>query len=232
MIVLEPYLLFTLLLLTHAQAIPQHQQHIIASSATDPANKIRDELKEAEIIPTVVDDFTPSLLLSVSWPDTDQKAKLGNTLNPEDLKDTPSISLDLIAPSAQLDITSETNIVIVATDPDAPSRDDPKWSEFCHWIAVTRSPPAFSSGNNTALHLDGDKLRDVIGYKPPGPPEKTGKHRYVFLVLVPVNGTTEELQLSKPGERKHWGFGEAVNGVRKWGGENGLVVVGKFCDPG
>lgn len=21
------------------------------------------------------------------------------------------------------------------TDPDAPSRKDPKWSEFCHWIA-------------------------------------------------------------------------------------------------
>ncbi|KAK4458703.1 phosphatidylethanolamine-binding protein [Cladorrhinum samala] len=221
MVVLKPSLVLPLLLLTHAQAIPQHQ-HIMDSSATDPANKVRDELKEAEIIPTVVDDFTPSLLLSVSWPDTDQKAKLGNTLKPEDLKDTPSISLKPIASSDQLNISSETSIVVVATDPDAPSRDDPKWSEFCHWIAVTRS----STPDAMVLSLDRDKLRDVISYKPPGPPEKTGKHRYVFLALVPANGTTEELHLAKPGERKHWGFGEAVNGVRKWAGENGLIVVG------
>lgn len=25
------------------------------------------------------------------------------------------------------------------TDPDAPKREDPKWSEFCHWIA--KVPP-------------------------------------------------------------------------------------------
>lgn len=66
-------------------------------------------------------------------------------------------------------------------------------------------------------------------YKAPGPPEKTGKHRYVFLVFVPANGTTEPLDLTKPKDRQHWGYefeGERV-GVQKWALENGLAPIGE-----
>ncbi|KAK4164328.1 phosphatidylethanolamine-binding protein [Cladorrhinum sp. PSN259] len=212
-------ILFLPLLLVNAQAAPSTrlQQHIMSSTTTSdgPAKQVRDELKKSEVIPTVVDDFIPSLLLSVSWPNTNQEASLGNTLKPDDLQDAPSVSVKPIAPLNSSG-EGETNLVIVTTDPDAPSRDDPKWSEFCHWIGVTSS-----SSEGKALKLD-----DVMPYKPPGPPEKTGKHRYVFLALVPANGTTEELSLSKPSERKHWGYGDdGVKGVREWAGENGLVVV-------
>lgn len=72
-------------------------------------------------------------------------------------------------------------------------------------------------------------LHDVMEYKPPGPPEKTGKHRYVFLAFVAANGTEEVLHPSKPGARKHWGYdGDEVRGVRQWAGENGLVPVGEL----
>lgn len=64
----------------------------------------------------------------------------------------------------------------------------------------------------------------MIGYKPPGPPPKTGKHRYVFLVFAPKNGTTEQLKLSKPKDRQHWGY-EKEGGVRDWAESNGLVPV-------
>lgn len=70
------------------------------------------------------------------------------------------------------------------------------------------------------------KLKDVIDYKPPGPPPKTGKHRYVFLAFAPVNGTTKKLQLSKPDDRQHWGTGKERHGVRDWAEDNGLVAVG------
>lgn len=60
----------------------------------------------------------------------------------------------------------------------------------------------------------------------PGPPPKTGKHRYVFLVLAPANSTTEELHLSKPKDRQHWGYDWERMGVRQWMMENGLVAVG------
>lgn len=66
----------------------------------------------------------------------------------------------------------------------------------------------------------------VVDYKPPGPPEETGKHRYVFLVFAPRNSTSAPLNLSAPKERKHWGTGEEGGGVRDWAKENGLVPVG------
>lgn len=72
----------------------------------------------------------------------------------------------------------------------------------------------------------GRKLQGIVGYKPPGPPPKTGKHRYVFLALAPLNGTTEKLHLTSPANRKHWGYAEPGMGVREWMSENGLGVVG------
>jgi len=67
---------------------------------------------------------------------------------------------------------------------------------------------------------------DLVAYKPPGPPPRTGKHRYIFLALAPLNGTTERLYLSAPSDRQHWGYGQAGAGVREWMGEQGLGVVG------
>jgi phosphatidylethanolamine-binding protein (PEBP) family uncharacterized protein len=125
--------------------------------------------------------------------------------------------------------------VVTLTDPDAPSRDNPKWSEMCHWIAsnVTISPNTFNILPLPEFGLTEEKkeestdagLDDVVEYKPPGPPPKTGKHRYVFLVFAPKNGTTDALHLSKPSDRKHWGTGEKGGGVREWAEGNGLVPV-------
>jgi phosphatidylethanolamine-binding protein (PEBP) family uncharacterized protein len=128
--------------------------------------------------------------------------------------------------------------VITLTDPDAPSRDNPEWSEMCHWIAsnltITQQTfsippvPFFSfRKSDEDENVDEKKLEEVMEYKPPGPPPKTGKHRYVFLVFAPGNGTTEELYPSKPKDRQHWGTGEERSGVREWATENGLVPVGK-----
>lgn len=122
--------------------------------------------------------------------------------------------------------------VITLTDPDAPARDNPKWSEMCHWIAANLT---LSSNTLTILSLpehgltSAEKISDpddVIEYKPPGPPPKTGKHRYVFLVFAPKNGTTEPLRLKRPKERQHWGTGREGGGVRDWAEANGLVSVG------
>ena len=65
----------------------------------------------------------------------------------------------------------------------------------------------------------------MVEYKPPGPPPKTGKHRYVFLVFAPRNGTTEALHLSVPKDRQHWGMGKKGGGVRDWAEANELVPV-------
>lgn len=104
---------------------------------------------------------------------------------------------------------------------------------MCHWIAtnVSITPRTFSilplpEFGLTELDVDEQSAPDdVVDYKPPGPPPKTGKHRYVFLVFAPKNGTTEPLHLSKPEDRQHWGTGEEGGGVRDWAAKNDLVPV-------
>jgi len=177
---------------------------------------------------TVIDDFLPSLTLSVSWPKTE--ADLGNTITPKHLQNEPTITLHEETDPEGFSVSNMT-YVITLTDPDAPSRDDPKWSEMCHWIAANVSlsqktvsilPIPFLGTKDYETKSESD---EVVAYKPPGPPPKTGKHRYVFLVFAPENGTTEPLELSKPKDRQHWGTGEERGGVRDWAGENGLVPV-------
>lgn len=71
------------------------------------------------------------------------------------------------------------------TDPDAPSRKDPKFREWHHWL-VTNIP-----GKDLSK---GDVLSDYIGS---GPPPDTGLHRYVFLVYKqPSKITFDEKRLT------------------------------------
>lgn len=167
----------------------------------------------------------------MSW--KKKEAELGNTIKPSGLQDQPTIKLyDETSPSGCA--TKNMTYVITLTDPDAPSRDNPEWSEMCHWIAANVSLsqksysilpiPFFGTAEKEETVMD---LDDVMEYKPPGPPPKTGKHRYVFLVFAPTNGTTLPLNLSKPKDRQHWGTGEERGGVRDWAKENELVPVGK-----
>jgi phosphatidylethanolamine-binding protein (PEBP) family uncharacterized protein len=171
----------------------------------------------------------------VSW--NKKKADLGNTLKPKKVQDQPSISL-YGETNGDHCATSNITYVVTLTDPDAPSRDDPKWSEMCHWIVANvslsqktfsiLSIPLFGVEEKTKKEgLKSDEYDEVMEWKPPGPPPMTGKHRYVFLVWRPRNGTTLPLNLSKPKERKHWGYGKEGGGVAQWAKENGLVPVGK-----
>ncbi|KAG8166312.1 hypothetical protein KVR01_002001 [Diaporthe batatas] len=212
--------------------LADNAQHVLSdpeiNSATD-ASTVIDELKKAEIIPTVIDGFLPSLLVGVDWPSS-KHADLGNTVKPKKLQDEPTITLT--RPGSETgSCRSIANVTytVTMTDPDAPSRDDPKWSEMCHWIAtglaVSDGDQDSSCSSSLTLSLAG--LEEVMPYKPPGPPEKTGRHRYVLIVFAPANGTTDPIHPKKPEDRQHWGYdfdGESV-GVRRWSQENGLVPV-------
>lgn len=207
--------------------------HCIANPAS--------RLKKAELIPTgmhsranlfgvsilltssVIDEFLPAFLLDVKW-SSDEYADLGNTLKPKKLQDAPSISLKAAPESLAGPCGANMTYVITLTDPDAPSRDDPEWSEMCHWIMAGISASSSSCEIGALVSTE-----EIMPYKPPGPPKKTGKHRYAFLVFVPANGTTDSLNLTKPDDRQHWGTGQERHGVRDWANENGLAPVGRYC---
>ena len=129
--------------------------------------------------------------------------------------------------------TSNITYAVTLTDPDAPSRGKTEWSEFCHWIASGILKPGLCDpkkpGPCAPVPTD---LDEIMSYKSPGLPEKTGWHRYVLLAFVSSNGTTDKLHLPNPSGRKHWGRYDTdkgkTKGVREWAKENGLAPVGKF----
>jgi len=189
-------------------------------------------LKKAEIIPTVINAFVPKLAISVFWENA--TAEVGNTIDPSRTQDAPHVQFIAHVPDAQHEgsglLKAGVQLTVALTDPDAPSRDNPEWSEICHWVAtdVQLAKPSIDHHGSDGTSLSGSSkdVKTIMEYKPPGPPPKTGKHRYVFVALAPKNGTTEKLDLSTPGDRQHWGYGKERVGLRRWAEENGLVVVG------
>ncbi|KAK6063208.1 phosphatidylethanolamine-binding protein [Seiridium cupressi] len=207
-------------------AVPTEQQVLgVATTNKHSADvyKVQHELKKAEIIPTVIDEFLPAFVLDAEW-SSKSYADLGNTLKVKKVQDEPTITLSGNSASSPGLCNVNTTYTITLTDPDAPSRDNPKWAEMCHFIATGVALWSSSSdGACSGVRLS--DLKDIVPYKAPGPPPKTGKHRYVFLVFAPANGTSEPLNLTKPEDRQHWGTGKERHGVRDWAHANGLAPV-------
>lgn len=193
-------------LTTHADS-----QKVIGNSK-GAFESIRHALKKADIIDDIVDDFMPKCFVA---PIYEKKKKeypvaLGNVLKPSKTKESPS--LKIYCPG----IHETPGLTIILTDPDAPSRSDPKWSEMCHWIGI------IPTGEQYPVEGTLSKIKnEVVKYKPPGPPPKTGYHRYVFLLLEGDN-----TNLTAPEDRQHWGFGKKGHGVRDWAEKEGLEVIG------
>ncbi|KAJ3639532.1 hypothetical protein Zmor_002887 [Zophobas morio] len=111
------------------------------------------------VVPDVV-DVAPEVVAEVSYP-SGVKVDLGNELTPTQVKDIPSVKWN-----------ADNNAVytLCMTDPDAPSRQDPKFREWHHWLV----------GNIPGGNVDqGEILSAYVGS---GPPKGTGLHRYVFLI--------------------------------------------------
>ncbi|KAL4712389.1 hypothetical protein ACJJTC_001550 [Scirpophaga incertulas] len=112
-----------------------------------------------EIAPQIIPN-APAALAKVVYP-SGVEVNEGNELTPTSVKDMPTVTWN-----AQPDKL----YALAMTDPDAPSRADPKIREVHHWL-VGNIP-----GGNVA---EGEVLTAFIGS---GPPLGTGLHRYVILV--------------------------------------------------
>ncbi|KII67427.1 Phosphatidylethanolamine-binding protein F40A3.3 [Thelohanellus kitauei] len=90
----------------------------------------------------------------------------GSTLTPTDVKDKPKLSWTA---------NYQKYYTLIMTDPDAPSREDPKFREWLHWLVV----------NIPGDHVD--QGEECFGYVGAGPPKGTSFHRYIFLVYEQRN---------------------------------------------
>ncbi|XP_053180560.1 phosphatidylethanolamine-binding protein 4 [Scomber japonicus] len=84
---------------------------------------------------------------------------------------------------------SKKMYVLVMVDPDAPSRTKPTSAYWRHWLVVNIQGSTLKKG-----HMQGTTLTD---YHPPTPPQKSGFHRYQFMLFkqppdTPVSLTEQE----------------------------------------
>ncbi|RSL56759.1 hypothetical protein CEP54_008621 [Fusarium duplospermum] len=89
-------------------------------------------LVRSGIIPTVIDDYM--LILELKVARKYYHANLRNMLRPRYLQTAPSVHIQKAVDKILSDIMTDSSMtyVIVMTNPDVPSRQDPKWSEFWH----------------------------------------------------------------------------------------------------
>jgi hypothetical protein len=105
--------------------------HSILVQSQNDKSLTRPSLKDANIINQVVDDFTPKCFLELYYADKEERVTLGNVLKKKHTKEKPYMMI--FCPK----VRHTTGLTIVLTDPDAPSRSNPRWGEMCHWIAIT-----------------------------------------------------------------------------------------------
>ncbi|CAG7837088.1 unnamed protein product [Allacma fusca] len=128
------------------------------TSSASPQPKDLSEMESNKVVPDVV-DTVPKHRIDVKY--GSHIVNLGNTLTPTQVRHIPAVSYHA---------DPNNFYTLVMTDPDAPSRADPKFREWHHWLVVNIPGSDVSKG---------ETLSEYIGS---GPPEGTGLHRYVFLV--------------------------------------------------
>jgi phosphatidylethanolamine-binding protein (PEBP) family uncharacterized protein len=145
------------------------------------------------------DESTITLVLSFGG----NEITSGESVPLADTKVTPTFALgDSSA------INTSSKYIVVGIDPDAPSREDPTLAQVLHYMNTDFSP---APGQATNLTSTNDA--ETKSYAPPGPPEGTGPHRYIFLLFrQPRTGFTVK---DVPEERV--GFD-----VEAWRSVNGL----------
>ncbi|XP_013100102.2 protein D3-like [Stomoxys calcitrans] len=122
-------------------------------------NEVDIVFKKNKIIPDVLTK-APEQFLKVAYPGNLQVDK-GNELTPTQVKN---------APTAEWNVEDAVLYTLLMIDPDAPSRKNPTFREYQHWLVVNIPGSAIDKG---------DVLTAYVGS---GPPKGTGLHRYIFLL--------------------------------------------------
>ncbi|KAH8347166.1 hypothetical protein KR059_005954, partial [Drosophila kikkawai] len=118
-----------------------------------------------------------------------QVVDMGRELAPKQVKDQPKV---------EWDAEPDALYTLILTDPDAPSRKQPKYREWHHWLVV---------------NIPGNQIENglvLTAYVGAGPPQGTGLHRYVFLVFKqPHMLTCNEPRIPKTTGEKRPNFSTA-----------------------
>lgn len=161
-------------------------------------------------------------LLSIQY--EPHQVSFGNQLTKSATQDMPKFQAALTQPffsATTAPITDDSVFTLILTDPDAPSRTDKKWSEYCHFIATNLKVNARSPANTENFKVIDDSVLDVlVDYQGPAPPKGTGLHRYVWLLFE--GGLSEKDVEKVNASRANWGYGTPATGVERFAAETNL----------
>ncbi|XP_040575875.1 protein D2-like isoform X2 [Lepeophtheirus salmonis] len=91
------------------------------------------------------------------------EVKTGKNYSLASTQETPLIKLEHLLEDGQ-------KYVLIMIDPDAPSKINPKFRSYLHWVITDLDLEKMKSKN------------EIIKYIGPAPPKGSGPHRYVFLL--------------------------------------------------
>ncbi|KAG5873924.1 hypothetical protein JTB14_030349 [Gonioctena quinquepunctata] len=120
---------------------------------------VTKEFQSNQIAPDVV-SAAPEKKLDVRYKEG-KDVKLGNELTPKQVMEAPEVTYEA---------EDKDFYTLILTDPDAPSRKNPRDREWVHWMIVN------IPGNKIS---DGEVITDYVGA---APPKDSGLHRYVFML--------------------------------------------------
>lgn len=131
---------------------------------------------------------------------------MGDELKPTQVKSAP---IKLSWPTDE-----DTFYTLILTDPDAPSRPNPTFREWHHWLVVN------IPGTNVQ---QGQTLSEYVGS---GPPKKSGLHRYVYLIFKQPS----KLQFDEPILNNRSAEGREKFSTQKFAAKYGLgnPIAGNF----
>lgn len=131
------------------RAYKAHSGHLLrvisrTMPLVDPLSALASSLRKHDIIPNVIpSSFHPSVLFTVRWPNN-KESTFDTELTKEDTVQEPQVLVTpMVVPDSADDLvsgdaTTKVTYTLVMTDPDAPSRADPKYRQFRHWVVCMR----------------------------------------------------------------------------------------------
>ena len=87
-------------------------------------------------------------------------------------------------PDLIYDLQAGKYYTLLVIDPDAPSRANPKYKHWLHWLKVN-----IIKNINSGI--------EIVGYNPPTPPAGTGYHRYYICLLEQKEGIITDSVVDK-----------------------------------
>uniref|UniRef100_A0A6G1SG27 Phosphatidylethanolamine-binding F40A3.3 n=2 Tax=Aceria tosichella TaxID=561515 RepID=A0A6G1SG27_9ACAR len=154
-----------------------------------------DNLTKEQVVSDVI-DVQPAASIGVEWP-SGVTAQQGNELTPTQVKDQPKFSFNA---------KPDKFYTLAMVDPDAPSRKDPANREILHFMVANIPGSDVSKG---------DTFAEYVGS---GAPEKTGLHRYIFLLFEQKEKLNSDLMSIKKTSR----VGRVKFSIRKFAKEHNL----------